>query len=1279
MIAARRVGPAILAIVIDAAVGRYLPGGVVVRGTVVVLLAIVALALAPRRWDPVIVELAVVAFATAAWHVPGGVLVQGMIIGALTSLLALGLALVWRANRVINFAAGDLGAVPATLAVLLTISTVAASWWLALAAGLVMALVVGAAVELLLVRRFAKSPRLVLSVATIGIAQVLAAGSLLLPRYFTVRTGTIPQPFNLHLTIDPIVFGGADIVAVATVPLVLVGLALFLRRSDVGIAVRAGADRADRAASLGVPIRRLQTVVWVLAAVLGFLAVFLRSSILGPPIGQVPAGGIGPAVLGPALLLRALAAAVVGRMERLPTVVGAAVVLGIVEQAVVWHWHEQAYVDPVLFIIVVVGVLATGGTSIGRVREGEVSTWQAAREVRPVPRELRRLPEVRVARAVLAVGVAALLLAVPAFLSASKLGLAAAILIFGIIGVSLVVLTGWAGQVSLGQVAFVGIGAAVSGAITARLGWDLAFGLLLAGLVGAAVAVVVGLPAIRRRGLTLAVTSLAFALMTSDYLLNRTFFGEGTTINWLPATRITRPPLFGAIAIDTDTRFYYLCLVGLAVAVAMAYGVRRSRTGRAIIAMRENERTAEAFGVSVRRLTVFALAFSGFLAAFAGALFVYQQSGLDPSPYQPAASLEVFAMTVIGGLGSIPGAVIGATYVRGVDYFLASQWQILATGVGLLAVLLVLPGGLGAALADARDALLRRVAARRSLAIGSFTDETPEVGDAPPAAAGSAAAPRRDDRRLRLVVDAVDVRYDGVQVLFGAHLEVAAGEIVALLGTNGAGKSTLVRAAAGLVPCDHGEVWLDGEDLTRLRADQIAHRGVATMPGGAATFPSLTVAEHLRLAAWTLRHRPDEARAARAAALDHFPMLRERLAETAGNLSGGQQQMLALAMALVGSPRVLLIDELSLGLAPAVVASLLDVVRAVAGAGTAVVIVEQSAELALSFADRASFMEKGRIRFEGPCDELRGRPDLLRSVFLAGISVTGVAARAAAPAAPRDGHRLEVRGLTKHFGGIVAVDDVSFTVEPAEVVGILGPNGAGKTTLFDVISGFERPEHGSVALVAADGRRVDLVHRSPSGRAREGLGRSFQDARLFPALTVAETIAVALEDSIEVRDPVAAALWLPAVATSERDARDRVDELLELFRLGAFADKFVRELSTGSRRIVDLAAVAAQHPDVLLLDEPSSGIAQKEADELAPLLLRVRDDLGASLVLIEHDLPFLRRVASRWVALDLGAVIATGSPDEVTADPAVVAAYLGRDRRQTRDPEPISTDRGPER
>jgi branched-chain amino acid transport system permease protein len=1201
-----------------------------------------------RRYGPATAGLAVLVVAVGLWRVPAGVLVQGAIVGSLTSLVALGLALVWRANRVINFAAGDLGSVPATLAVLLTISTLALNWWVALVAGLATALLVGAAVEFLLVRRFAHSPRLILSVATIGIAQVLAAGSLLLPRYFTLTGAAIPSPFDLHVTISPIVFGGTDIVAVVIVPVILIALALFLRRSDIGIAIRAGAERADRAASLGIPIRRLQTVVWVLATVLAFLAVFLRAGIVGLPIGQV---------LGPAILLRALAAAVIGRMERLPTVVGAAIVLGIVEQAVVWHWHQTAYVDPVLFVVVVVGLLVTGGTTSGRVREGDVSSWQAAREVRPIPRVLRRLPEVRAAHVILVVVVAAALLVIPVTLPASKLNLAAAILIFGIIGCSLVVLTGWAGQVSLGQVAFVGIGAAVSGAVTARLGWDLSLGLLVAGAVGALLAVLVGLPALRRRGLTLAVTSLAFALMTSDWLLNRSFFGSGHTLDWLPPLRIARPPLFGVIAVDTDLRFYYLCLAGLTLAIVMAYGVRRSRTGRAVVAVRENDRAAEAFGVSSPRLMVFALAFSGFLAAFAGALFVYQQSGLDLGPYQPQASLQVFAMAVIGGLGSIPGAVIGATYLYGTQYFLAPEWQILATGAGLLVVLLVLPGGLGGALADVRDVVLRRVATRRGLRVASLADE-PSAAPEPVADTAAEGA--------RLVLRNLEVRYDGVPVLVGADLHVDPGEIVALLGTNGAGKSTLVGAVAGVVRSRTGSVRLDGEELIGRRAEQIASLGLASVPGGAATFPSLTVAEHLRLAAWTQRHRPADAEAGIARAIEHFPMLKERRDEVAGALSGGQQQMLALAMALVTTPRLLLIDELSLGLAPAVVATLLDVVRELAAAGTAVLLVEQSADLALEVADRAAFLEKGRICFDGPAAALLERPDLLRSVFLEGVSASPSVrgARPTRDTSGANGARLVVDRVSKRFGGIVALRNVSFTVNGGEIVGVLGPNGAGKTTLFDVVSGFETPDDGTVAFVDNAGERVMLAGRGAAARAHQGLGRSFQDARLFPALTVAETIAVALEDWVAVRDPVAAALHLPAVAASEEAVQDRVAELIELFGLTDYTDKFVRELSTGSRRIVDLAAVVAQRPDVLLLDEPSSGITHAEADALVPLLGRIRDDLGASLVVIEHDLGFLRQVAPRWIALDLGAVIATGSPDDVAHDPAVVDAYLGRAARR---------------
>ena len=317
-------------------------------------------------------------FARVAWDVPWGVLVQGAIVGGLSALLALGLAIVWRANRVINFAAGDLGAVPATLAVLLTVSTVGLGWWAGLGVGLVTAVALGAVVEIVIVRRFARSPRLVLTVATIGLAQLLAAGALLLPRAFELPGNPVPQPFDASVTIDPITFRGADIVAIVVIPLVFAALALFFSRADLGIAVRAGAERADRAATLGIPVRRLHTVVWIMAALLAFLAVYLRAGIVGLPIGEV---------LGPVILLRALAAAVIGGMERLPIIAGAAILLGVVEQAVVWHWREPDYVDPILFVVVVVALLVTHVRSD---RSPEVSTWQAAREVRPVPRASSR-------------------------------------------------------------------------------------------------------------------------------------------------------------------------------------------------------------------------------------------------------------------------------------------------------------------------------------------------------------------------------------------------------------------------------------------------------------------------------------------------------------------------------------------------------------------------------------------------------------------------------------------------------------------------------------------------------------------------------------------------------------------------------------------------------------------------------------------------------------------------------------------------------------------------
>jgi branched-chain amino acid transport system ATP-binding protein len=534
------------------------------------------------------------------------------------------------------------------------------------------------------------------------------------------------------------------------------------------------------------------------------------------------------------------------------------------------------------------------------------------------------------------------------------------------------------------------------------------------------------------------------------------------------------------------------------------------------------------------------------------------------------------------------------------------------------------------------------------------------------AARSEVALLRRQGKVKLLLGRDIDVHYDNVQVLFGVNFEVDEGEIVALMGTNGAGKSTLLRAISGLVQASAGAIVFDGRDMTHTPPDEIAGRGVSVVPGGQGVFTQLSVADNLRLAAWNHRKRRQDARQVQedtARVLDMFPVLRDRRDEPAGNLSGGQQQMLTLGMAFIGKPRLLMIDELSLGLAPAVVSQLLDMVRELRDAGTTVILVEQSVNVALTVADRAYFMEKGEIRFEGSTSELLERPDLLRSVFLraAAAEVEGEAAELASHSAVRDGEPvLEVRDVVRRFGGVRALNGVSFDVRPGEILGFIGPNGAGKTTLFDVISGYTPADAGTIRL-RVDGRLVGLGDAPTHVRSWRGLGRSFQDGRLFPGLTVHEAIAVALEQHVEVRDPVAAALRLPSVSDSEEHVHTRVDELIELLALGAYRDKFVRELSTGTRRVVDLACVLAQGPSVLLLDEPSSGIAQREAEALAPMLRRVRDQLGASLLVIEHDLPLLGQISDRMIALDLGRVVAEGTPTEVVEHPAVVASYLGTD------------------
>ena len=1178
--------------------------------------------------------------------VPFGIIVNGAVLGLLYALLAFGLILVYRAQRIVNFAQAGLGAVPAVTALLL-VTNLGLPYLLAVVIVVVGSLASGAAVEAGVMRRFRSTPRLLATVATIGVAQLLLLLELFLPRWIggsALTPTTFPTPFaQFRMDIGGVVFSGDYLVILVVSLVMMAGLGAFLRFTRIGVAIRASAENADRASGLGIPVRHLSVVVWAVAGLCSGVAVFLQAPVIGLPLG----GSISPVVL-----LYGLAAAVIARLESMPKALLAGIAIGVIEQASFVGTSKPDLAAAMLLPLVLVALLSQR-RQLSRAFDTGVSSFRALQEVRPVPAALRRLPVVRRGRAGMgAVGVA-LAVGAPVLLGESRTGYATLILIYGMVGLSVVVLSGWAGQISLGQFGFAGIGAVVAGGMATRLQADFFLTLIAAAVVGAVVALLIGLPALRVPGLFLAVVTLAFAAFVQYAVLSRDLFG------WLlppDGSPVGRPVLYGVLDTSSQGAYYWLCLVLLALVYLAIRQLGRTRSGRVFVAVRDNPRAAQSYGVDTTRAKLAAFAVSGAVAALGGALLAFQQQAVDAETYGLTVSIDVFVFTVVGGLTTPAGALLGAAYFEGIRLLGPAvgipHLEVLATGAGLLALLLLLPGGLASAVFRVRDGWLRRLAVRHQIAAPSLVrDEAATDAPAP------VRAPRTADHAdALLTVEGLEVGYDGVPVLFGIDLTVGRGEMVALLGTNGAGKSTVLRAISGLSVPSGGRVVFDGQDITGASPSALARAGIVQVPGGRAVFPTLTVDEHLDLAAWTVD--PSAAAEKRAEVLERFPRLAERGEQLAGNLSGGEQQQLALGMAFVMRPRLLLIDELSLGLAPTVVADLAEMLREIHARGTSVVLVEQSVNLALTLADRAYFLEKGQVRFAGPTADLLDRPDVLRAVFLPGGAEAAPAQVVERPSAPiADGApALEAVGISLAFGGIRAVDGVDLRVMPGEVVGLIGPNGAGKTTVFDLLSGFAAPDHGRIHLGGHD-----VTGLGPSARAERGLGRCFQDARIFPSLTVAQNIAVALERHIPVRDHLAGALALPAVRDQEDDLAWSVADLIEVMGLGGYRDAFVSELSTGTRRLVELAMAIGHDADVLLLDEPSSGVAQREVEALVPLLQRIRRDTGCAMVLVEHDIALVSAVSDRLVAFESGRVVVTGTPAEVLGDPRVVASYLGQD------------------
>jgi branched-chain amino acid transport system permease protein len=639
---------------------------------------------------------------------PIGIILVGVVFGSVTALGAMGLILIYRANRFINFAHGALGSLVGVIAIgVVKVDHV--PYFIALPLAVAAGAGLGAAVEFAIIRRFRTATRLVLTVASIGLAQLLGGFELIGSKAigFLSLTGGFHSPINVSKRIDVYIFHGDELLIVIIVPAVIAFLAWFLLRTDAGVAVRAAAENNDRALLLGIPVRRLATIVWLIGGGLAALTFML----------QAPFEGVKPGLSanGPTVLLPLLAAAVVARMESLPIAFAAGTGLGIMEQVVRWNTSKSPSFIYVVYLVVIVGALLIQRGKLSRAQESGESSWSATVVAKPIPEELRHLPEVKGVKWALITVVALAFVIIPHGWGASNQLLAGFAIVWALIAVSLVVLTGWGGHISLGQFGIAGLSAMVAANMVSRWNNDFFLVMLAAAATGGVVALLVGLPALRIKGLFLAVTTLAVALALDQYFLNQNNFPQ-----LIPGS-VDRPLLWQRFDLEHGYVMYATCLAFLGLAIMAAVGVRKSRTGRVLIATRDNQRAADAAAVPTTQVKLSGFVLAGVIAGVAGGLDVLLLHALSPGSFPPIDSITAFSYTVIGGLGSITGALTGVLLFKFAETLTwLGDARLALNGAGLLVVLYFLPGGLGQLLFSLRDRLLRRVADRRGILVPSL-------------------------------------------------------------------------------------------------------------------------------------------------------------------------------------------------------------------------------------------------------------------------------------------------------------------------------------------------------------------------------------------------------------------------------------------------------------------------------------------------------------------------------------------------------------------------------
>jgi branched-chain amino acid transport system ATP-binding protein len=790
----------------------------------------------------------------------------------------------------------------------------------------------------------------------------------------------------------------------------------------------------------------------------------------------------------------------------------------------------------------------------------------------------------------------------------------------GCIGLN--VLLGLAGQISLGHIGFMAIGAYTTVLLMEKAGWPylaaMGAGIVLVSIVGGLLA----MPALRVRGPYLAMVTIAFG-----------FIVEHGTIEWRDLTGggnglvlSVQPSIFGMPLSERGLAIASVVLTF--VGVLLFERLKRSGWGYAMRAARDTEVATRSVGIDLVRVRTMAFVISAAAMALAGALFAPLQGYISPSSFPFLQSILLLFGVMVGGAGSAVGPIIGAMIVVLLPELLSdlAEYRLLAFGILLFAVLRVAPSGVVGLV----EQLAAKFLPRRSQA-----ELATAAVDATPATALDLAG----SNSSRLEVENLSISFGGVRAVQGVSFTAEPHAVTSVIGPNGAGKTSALNLLCGFYRPQAGTVRLGDRDLTGLPSHVLARLGVARTFQTTQLFGSLSILENVLLAETAgklggivsaLRNEPNEQF---AQSLLRFAGVDGDLDRAADSLPHGEKRLVEIARALALRPKVLLLDEPAAGLSKGDKQRLTVLLRKIADLGVAVIIVEHDMPMIMSLSDHIVVLDGGKRIATGVPAAIRNDP-LVRKAYL-GDATSSERIRAPRPA--KQGIALEIKQLDSFYGLSQALAGIDLSVAPGEAVAVLGSNGAGKTTLMRSIAGLEPPR--ATGEIRLSETRIDKLPAHV--RARAGIVLVPEGRQVFPELTVRQN------------------LQLGAYSRPGINLDAEIDAIFSRFpRLKERVDQRAGLLSGGEQQMLAVARGLLTAPKVLMLDEPSLGLAPLVVDELFASFERLRVE-GMTLIVVDQMAGQALALADRAYLLETGAIVKSGAAEIIAADPSLEAAYLG--------------------